>query len=339
MRNRLKSAANRDLKFIDFFKLYVIYIGVVDLIVYLGILKNSNKFLFLAIPIFILILLSGVDGFLRTIKNLSQIAAVRWTLFSGFGTAFITAVTVTYYAGEANNRFINSLAWLSIGIVIPIIFAVIRSFTKMEVWAQENTSALLSIVVALGAACAAISLIWSPNSISSNVHITQIISESQSEPKITDWIIAVGTVVAALGAVAAFYTFMKQVNEDRVQRSRPPRIIYELLSKLEEAFAQVIVEGKDSLWFLDPDRKSAETTLDLFASQINDPELLEDAQFVIAAYKKCIALAHDLDRSTLSTNLGRIENQAETARLAHTICGAAKVRYTELTLGDSGVFF
>ena len=114
MRNRLKSAANRDLKFIDFFKLYVIYIGVVDLIVYLGILKNSNKFLFLAIPIFILILLSGVDGFLRTIKNLSQIAAVRWTLFSGFGTAFITAVTVTYYAGEANNRFINSLAWLSI---------------------------------------------------------------------------------------------------------------------------------------------------------------------------------------------------------------------------------
>ena len=158
--------------------------------------------------------------------------------------------------------------------------------------------------------------------------------QKSSEIKITDWMTAIGTLIGATGAVAALFTLLFQIRENKKAKLRPPRGLLDNLLLMNSTLLDIMNGGKESVYFLDSERKKIEAILGALEKQIADPELLGFVIEVLEGYNKCFALSPGSGMLNEPENAARVQKQIDTASTAQTICTAATYRIGEITRGE-----
>lgn len=159
-----------------------------------------------------------------------------------------------------------------------------------------------------------------------------MITSAAITPTTTDWITAWATVVAAVGGLAGFIALVIELWRRRGHSKRPPVGLLEGLLWLDESLGDIVaVNGRESLWFLEAERRRQETLLAALNGQVVDDVLNRLVGEARSGYNSASALAsgHGTQRSTANTR--RVQEQMEVVQDAQAACRKAIDRANTLT--------
>lgn len=130
------------------------------------------------------------------------------------------------------------------------------------------------------------------------------------EPSVADWMSAWGQVIGGLGGLAGFVALGIELPRQRNRSRKPPVDLLLSLAWLEESFGDVSANGgRESFWFLAPERRREESRLAILNGQVVDDELNSLVATARAFYLDASALApgHEQLRSPLAA--GQVQRQ------------------------------
>jgi hypothetical protein len=155
-------------------------------------------------------------------------------------------------------------------------------------------------------------------------HHRGMITSTAVTPTTADWITAWATVVAAVGGLAGFIALVIELWRRRGKRKRPPVGLLGGLLWLDESLRDIAaLNGRESFWFLEAERRRQETLLAALNGQVVDDLLNKLVGEARAGYNSAFALAPGHGTKESTANIHRIQQQVELAQDAQTMCRKA----------------
>lgn len=138
-------------------------------------------------------------------------------------------------------------------------------------------------------------------------------------------------IVSAVGGLAGFTALLVELWSRKVRRKRPPDGLLDGLLWLQDTFGDVLANGgRESLWFLDPERRRQENLLAILAGQIVDDDLNSLVGTARMNYGSLFPIAPGHGTLNSSHNVKRIEKQIQYAGDGRTACTKAIDRANKL---------
>ena len=163
-----------------------------------------------------------------------------------------------------------------------------------------------------------------------------IVINLTSSPSITDWILAVTAIFGVLSTFIGIYFLSTTYKSERKRRRLPPAGLTLQLQKLDSDLNDLINSPKESLWFLEEERRGNIESVRRLRDEVKDEEIFQAVSSALESYNKAFAVSPGKGQLDLPESQPRILEQSEAAHNSRISVQRALSRITDIRveLGD-----